>query len=76
MQSSYQTVATPATGRPSTDDFSLGHFVQDWEYVEGSGDLDECNGMTVNGSYGYYVTVGYPYVVGCYKGAVDESFRK
>ena len=44
MRSSYRTVESPAAGRPSIDDFALGHFEQDWEYVAGSGDLDECNG--------------------------------
>ena len=51
-----------------------GTFRQDYEYVEGSGDLDECNGMTVDGIYGYYVTDGFPYVLGCYRGTPDASF--
>ncbi len=52
-----------------------GQFRGDWEYSAGSGDLDECNGMTVNGQYGYYITDSYPWVVGCYKGTVDASFQ-
>ena len=51
-----------------------GTFRQDYEYVEGSGDLDECNGMFKDGSYGYYVTEGFPYIVGCFKGTPDASF--
>lgn len=51
-----------------------GAFRQDYEYVEDSGDLDECNGMTRDGIYGYYVTDGYPYIVGCLKGTPDSSF--
>ena len=51
-----------------------GTFRQDYEYVEGSGDLDECNGMFKDGSYGYYVTSGFPYIVGCFKGTPDASF--
>ena len=51
-----------------------GAFRQDYEYVEGSGDLDECNGMFRDGSYGYYVTNGFPYIVGCFKGTPDSSF--
>jgi len=31
----------------------------DWEYT-GTGDLDKCNGMSVDGQYGYYVTDTYP----------------
>jgi len=53
-----------------------GTFIDDYEYVAGSGDLDECNGMMVNGVYGYYVTAGYPYIMACFRGTVDESFRK
>jgi hypothetical protein len=41
-------------------------------YVEGSGDLDECNGLTdADGSYAYYTTDTFPYVLGCYTGVVD-----
>jgi hypothetical protein len=53
-----------------------GTFVDDWEYVPGSGDLDECNGMMQDGVYGYVVTDTYPHVMGCFKGTPDESFRK
>jgi hypothetical protein len=53
-----------------------GTFVDDYEYVAGSGDLDECNGMTIDGAYGYYVTDAYPWVLGCFKGAPDRSFDK
>lgn len=53
-----------------------GSFIDDYEYVAGSGDLDECNGMMVDGVYGYYVTEDFPYVMACFKGTVDESFRK
>jgi len=51
-----------------------GTYIDDWEYLAGSGDLDECNGMTLNGVYGYYITETYPYVIGCFKGTVDTSF--
>ncbi|MFK7920192.1 MAG: YHYH protein [Ilumatobacter sp.] len=41
-------------------------------YVAGSGDLDECNGLTdASGNYAYYTTDTFPYVVGCYSGEVD-----
>ncbi len=41
-------------------------------YVEGSGDLDRCNGLTdENGDYAYYTTDTFPYVIGCYTGVVD-----
>lgn len=51
-----------------------GQFRGDWEYSAGLGDLDECNGMTVNGQYGYYVTDSFPWVINCFKGSVDTSF--
>ena len=41
-------------------------------YVEGSGDLDECNGLTdADGNYAYYTTDSFPYVVGCFVGDVE-----
>ena len=42
----------------------------------GNGDLDECNGMTVDGDYGYYVTDAYPWVLNCLIGDPDPSFDK
>lgn len=53
-----------------------GTFVDDWEYVAGSGDLDECNGATIDGVYGYFVTGTYPHVMGCFTGTPDASFQK
>lgn len=39
------------------------------EYVEGSGDLDICNGMTLpDGNYAYFATDSFPYFMGCYMG--------
>lgn len=81
MRSSYQTIDEPAAGRPSVDDFALGHFEQDWEYVEGSGDLDECNGRVgitpefPQGIYHYYTTRTYPFVQRCVRGtaAAEEQ---
>ncbi len=53
-----------------------GTYVDDYEYVAGSGDLDECNGMMRNGAYGYYVVNEYPWVLACFKGTPDSSFNK
>jgi YHYH protein len=53
-----------------------GTFIDDWVYVESSGDLDACNGMTQDGVYGYVVTDTYPHVLGCFTGTPDPSFRK
>ncbi|MFM2433518.1 MAG: hypothetical protein RI974_258 [Actinomycetota bacterium] len=65
--------------RPTTDGSPGGTYdgtyIQDYEFT-GAGTLDECNGMTINGQYGYYVTSSYPYVMGCYTGTPDPSFMK
>jgi len=52
-----------------------GTFIDDYEYTA-AGDLDECNGMTVDGQYGYYVTAAYPWILGCFKGTPNVSFNK
>lgn len=75
MVSSYKVKSTPDTGRPSTTQYPMGTFKQDYEYVAGSGNLDECNGATVktkefpNGIYAYFITTTYPYVQRCVKGS-------
>ncbi|MFT5520729.1 MAG: arylsulfatase A-like enzyme [Enterobacterales bacterium] len=53
-----------------------GTYRDDYEFVDGSGDLDQCNGMTIDGVYGYYVTDGFPYVLSCFTGVPDASFIK
>lgn len=58
---------TPEAKFVASDNYD-GQFRGDWEFVENAGDLDECNGMTVDGQYAYYVTNSYPWVMGCYKG--------
>lgn len=75
MTPSWQKKAVPDDGRPSVDVFPMGTFTQDYEYVEGSGDLDECNGRTgvtpelPKGGYHTYVTDAFPYIQRCVKGA-------
>lgn len=53
-----------------------GTFVDDWEYVASSGDLDRCNGMSQDSVYGYVITDVYPHVMGCFTGTPDASFGK
>jgi hypothetical protein len=53
-----------------------GKYLDDYEYVAGQGNLDQCNGRFVNGQYGYYVTDSYPWVLGCFSGNPDSSFNK
>jgi hypothetical protein len=58
-----------------------GTFTADYEYVPGTGDLDECNGrQTVtpefpNGTYAYFLTRAWPVVSRCFTGVPDDSFR-
>lgn len=52
-----------------------GTYIDDYEFT-GSGDLDACNGMTVNGQYGYYTTDSYPWMIACHVGTPDISFAK
>ena len=69
------TYTTPyKVGNVKNDNYD-GQFIGDYEYRLGVGDLDECNGMTVNGQYGYYATGGYPYVLACVSGTPSRSFR-
>lgn len=59
-----------------------GAFVQDFEHVQDSGDLDDCNGRRVvskeypQGIYSYFITTDFPYVPRCFKGTPDPSFQK
>ena len=43
-------------------------------YVEGTGDLDVCNGrFDDEGNYAYYTTETFPYIIGCYRGEVADG---
>ncbi len=59
-----------------------GAYTQDWEYVAGAGDLDECNGRFgvtpefPSGTYCYVVNADYPYVPRLFKGMPDQSFMR
>ena len=74
VTSSYKLKTSPDANRPATSLYPMGAFTQDYEYVSGSGDLDECNGRTgvtpefPNGIYHYYATDTFPYLQRCVKG--------
>lgn len=76
IRSSYRLKAAPGANRPATSLYPMGTFLQDYEYVAGLGDLDECNGRTgvtpefPKGIYHYYATDTYPYLQRCVKGQV------
>lgn len=77
VQSSYRLRTGPRpTGEDQPGGVFDGLFRDDYEYVPGLGDLDECNGLSIDGSYRYYITDDYPYVLGCFSGIPDDSFIK
>ena len=59
-----------------------GKFTADYEYVKGSGDLDECNGrfgVTPEypaGIYHYYITDEFPWIARYWRGTPDPTFFK
>ena len=56
------------TGNPKTNSWDA------YTYKGGSNSLDECNGQKQSdGSYRYYVTQSFPYVIGCYTGTAQTQ---
>ena len=59
-----------------------GRFTQDFEFVKGLGDLDECNGRTgatpefPQSTYYYCITSEFPFVPRMWRGEPDSSFGK
>ncbi|MFT5318502.1 MAG: hypothetical protein ACI8RA_001767 [Chlamydiales bacterium] len=59
-----------------------GSFVEDYEYVNGQGDLDECNGRFgktpeyFQGTYHYFVTEEFPFIPRYFHGTPDNSFMR
>lgn len=45
-----------------------GTYTSDWEWSDANGDLDECNGIEIDGEYAYVITDAYPYVGRCLNG--------
>lgn len=74
LKGSYQLKNTPDSGRISTTELPMGTFAQDYEYVSGLSDLDDCNGRSgvtpefPNGTYYYMFTDTYPFAPRCLKG--------
>ena len=67
----------PGQGNTSPNTpIAMGAFTQDYEYVEGLGDLDQCNGRFgvtpefPHGIYYYVVTDDFPFFTRCLKGDV------
>ncbi|MEP3836061.1 MAG: YHYH protein [Algibacter sp.] len=53
-----------------------GTYGSDFEYIEGYGDLDECNGINIDGQYMYLVTNEFPYVSRCLMGEFEQEERR
>lgn len=83
-RSSYQLATAARTGSdcvatgPNNTSFDLegttpdDTYVSDWVYTEGAGDLDACNGTTLNGEYVYFVTNEYLYIPRCLNGEFTQ----
>ena len=91
LTTSYRLKSQPDKNRPNTltailggpnansninKPIPMGAFTQDYEYVEGLGDLDECNGIFgvtpefPDGIYYYAVTDDFPFFTRCLKGNI------
>ncbi|HEY2573970.1 MAG TPA: YHYH protein [Verrucomicrobiaceae bacterium] len=80
MKSSYRVKQGNRPGGPGGK-FD-GTYLADYEYVSGSGDLDECGGRfgvtpeNPEGIYHYVLTDDYPFIPRIYKGTPDVSFQR
>lgn len=50
-----------------------GTYTSDFVYTAGAGDLDECNGVEIDGEYVYVLTDTYPYISRCLMGEFDST---
>ena len=59
-----------------------GTFLADYEFIKGSGTLDECNGRKTvtpefpKATYAYFLTNQWPVIPRCFKGTPSDDFRK
>jgi hypothetical protein len=51
-----------------------GTYNEDWEYVEGAGTLDACNGGMLQGQFVYFATSTYPFFPRCLWGEPSHDF--
>ena len=82
VNSSYRLKSGNRPGGSQPDGTYDGTFVEDYEYVDGLGDLDECNGARTTsrefpqGTYAYFLTEEFPFVPRCWTGTPDDSFSE
>ena len=83
LVSSYRlkTGTRPGDGNTAPCGSYDGVYSNDFEYVEGIGDLDECNGRIgvtpdyPNGTYYYVISADFPYIPRCFVGTPSTDFR-
>ncbi|QDV25773.1 YHYH protein [Aureliella helgolandensis] len=81
LTSSYQLKEGNRPGGDAPGGKYDGTFVRDYEFVAGSGDLDECNGRQCftpefpEGTYAYFMTEQWPVVPRNYRGTPSNDFR-
>ncbi|HUR57052.1 MAG TPA: YHYH protein [Opitutaceae bacterium] len=83
LKSSYQLKKGPRPNGPGQPGGSHdGIFEEDFEFVAGSGDLDECSGRFgvtpefPEGTYHYVLTPDFPFVPRAFRGTPDASFAR
>jgi len=82
LKSSYQLKKGKRPGGKQPGGKYDGTFVGDYQYVKGSGDLDECNGMFCktpefpDGTYAYFLTEDWPVIPRKFKGTPSNDFAK
>lgn len=86
LKSSYQLksgsrTGTGVAGEDYPDGTHDGSYIQDFEYVDALGDLDECNGRTgvtpeyPEGTYYYVITADFPVTPNCFVGTPDDAWK-
>ncbi|UZR99357.1 YHYH protein [Chondrinema litorale] len=83
LTSSYSVKAgcRPGDGVIAPDGAYDGSYVADYEFIDGQGDLDECNGRWAktpefpDGTYVYYITDEFPSIPRCFAGTPSEDFK-
>jgi hypothetical protein len=53
-----------------------GTYTSDWIYTQSSGNLDSCNGTTINGQYLYLITDSFPYISRCLNGKIPAELSR
>lgn len=82
LVSSYQlrSGSRPGDGTDEPDGTYDGTYIQDYEYINGLGDLDECNGRFgptpeyPDGTYYYMITSDFPKVPNCFMGSPEDDW--